>query len=83
MRWELVGPVCESGDWLAHRRDLALAEGDLLAFLSAGAYAMAMASNYNTRPRGAEVLVDGSTMRLVRERESVEALFAGESLAGL
>ncbi len=82
MQWEVVGPVCESGDWLAHRRDLALAEGDLLAFLSAGAYAMAMASNYNTRPRGAEVLVDGATMRLVRERESVEALFAGESLAG-
>ncbi len=66
MRWDVVGPVCESGDWLARGRDLALAEGDLLAFLSAGAYAMAMASNYNTRPRGAEVLVDGAAMHLVR-----------------
>ncbi len=61
-------------------RDLALAEGDLLAFLSAGAYAMAMASNYNTRPRGAEVMVDGASMHLVRRRETVDALFAGESL---
>jgi diaminopimelate decarboxylase len=55
----VVGPVCESGDFLGHARDLAVAEGDLLAILSAGAYGMAMSSNYNTRPRAAEVLVDG------------------------
>ena len=78
--WDLVGPICESGDWLAHDRCLSLAEGDLLAWLSAGAYGMAMASNYNSRPRAAEVIVDGSQMHLVRDRESVEQLFAGEHL---
>jgi diaminopimelate decarboxylase len=76
--WEIVGPICESGDWLAHERLLALTEGDLLACLSAGAYGMAMASNYNTRPRAAEVLVDGDQVHLIRERESTAALFAGE-----
>jgi diaminopimelate decarboxylase len=80
MTWDIVGPVCESGDWLAHARDLGLAEGDLLVALSAGAYGMAMASNYNTRPRGAEVMVDGEAIHLVRERESVAGLFAGERL---
>ena len=76
--WDVVGPVCESGDWLAHDRTLALSEDDLLVFLSAGAYGMTMASNYNTRPRAAEVIVDGATMHLVRDREDVRALFAGE-----
>ncbi|MBK6908303.1 MAG: diaminopimelate decarboxylase [Rhodocyclaceae bacterium] len=76
--YEIVGPVCESGDFLGHDRDLALAEGDLLAVLSAGAYGMAMASNYNTRPRAAEVMIDGDSMHLVREREKVADLFAAE-----
>ena len=77
--WDIVGPVCESGDFLALDRLLALAEGDLLAIRSAGAYAMAMSSNYNTRPRAAEVLVDGRNAHLVRRRERVDALFADES----
>jgi diaminopimelate decarboxylase len=67
--WEVVGPVCESGDWIGHDRELAVAQGDLLAVLSAGAYCMSMASNYNTRNRAAEVLVDGGLAHLVRARE--------------
>jgi diaminopimelate decarboxylase len=78
-RWQIVGPVCESADFLARDRDLALAEGDLLAILSAGAYAMAMSSNYNSRPRAAEVLVDGAAAHLVGRRETVAELFARES----
>jgi len=78
--WDLVGPVCESGDWLAKGRTLALSEGDLLAFLNSGAYAMAMASNYNTRPRAAEVMIDGGELHLIRERESIKDLLAGERL---
>jgi diaminopimelate decarboxylase len=74
-RYDLVGPVCESGDWLARDRSLALAEGDLLALMSAGAYGMSMSSNYNTRPRAPEVLVDGDRHWLIRERESVESLY--------
>ncbi len=77
--YEIVGPICESGDFLAHDRDLAVAPGDLVALLSAGAYGMAMSSNYNTRPRAAEVIVDGATVHLVRERETVESLYALES----
>jgi diaminopimelate decarboxylase len=77
--YEIVGPVCESGDFLGHDRKLALREGDLLAILSAGAYGMAMASNYNSRPRAAEVRVDGSTPHLIRRREEVAQLFALES----
>jgi diaminopimelate decarboxylase len=77
--YEIVGPVCESGDFLGHDRKLALSEGDLLAILSAGAYGMAMASNYNTRPRAAEVMIDGSTVHLIRRREDVSQLFALES----
>jgi diaminopimelate decarboxylase len=69
--WDVVGPVCESGDWIGRDRDLNVAQGDLLAVLSAGAYCMSMASNYNTRGRAAEVLVDGATAHLIRERESV------------
>lgn len=76
--YEVVGPVCETGDFLGHGRPLALTEGSLLAILSAGAYGMAMSSNYNTRPRAAEVLVDGATLHLARERETVPALFALE-----
>ena len=75
---DVVGPVCESSDWLGHDRRLAIREGDLLAILSAGAYGMAMSSNYNTRPRGAEVMVDGTQAHLVRERERVADLFAHE-----
>jgi len=77
-RYEVVGPVCESGDFLGHDRTLALAEGDLLAVMSSGAYGMSMASNYNTRPRAAEVLVDGGDVHLIRAREPVESLFALE-----
>ena len=79
-RYEVVGPVCETADFLGHARDLALEEGDLLAIRSAGAYGMSMSSNYNTRPRAAEVMVDGATAHLVRERESVVSLFALERL---
>jgi diaminopimelate decarboxylase len=78
-RWNIVGPVCESGDFLAHDRSLALAEGDLLAIGAAGAYAMAMSSNYNARPRACEVVVDDSEAHLVRRRERVDELFALES----
>lgn len=78
--WDVVGPVCESGDWLGRDRALVVQPGDALAVLSSGAYAMAMASNYNTRPRGAEVLIDGEAVHLVRERERVADLFAGEHL---
>jgi diaminopimelate decarboxylase len=76
--WQIVGPVCESADFLARDRELALGEGDLLAILSAGAYAMAMSSNYNSRPRAAEVLIDGAAMHLVGRRESIAELFARE-----
>ncbi len=78
--YDVVGPVCESGDWLARERWLALAAGDLLAIMSAGAYGMTMASNYNTRGRPAEVLVDGAQAHLVRRRETAAELFALESL---
>jgi diaminopimelate decarboxylase len=79
-RWQIVGPVCESADFLAHDRDLALASGDLLAVRSAGAYAFAMSSNYNSRPRACEVVVDGSNVHLARSRETTAELFARESL---
>jgi diaminopimelate decarboxylase len=77
--YDVVGPVCESGDFLGQGRELCLAEGDLLAVMSAGAYGMAMSSNYNTRPRAAEVMVDGSQVHLIRRREEVSELFALES----
>lgn len=77
--FEIVGPVCESGDFLGHDRPLCLEEGDLLAVMSAGAYGMSMSSNYNTRGRAAEVMVDGREAHLVRERETVESLFRLES----
>jgi diaminopimelate decarboxylase len=78
--WEIVGPICESSDFLGHNRRLSLEPGDLLAVMSAGAYGMAMSSNYNTRPRVAEVMVDGSQVYLIRRRETVEELYALESL---
>jgi diaminopimelate decarboxylase len=78
--YEIVGPVCESGDFLGHDRELALAEGDLLAIMSAGAYGMSMSSNYNTRPRAAEVMVDGDKFTVIRKREKVQDLFALESI---
>ncbi|MGQ0657165.1 MAG: diaminopimelate decarboxylase [Chromatiales bacterium] len=76
--FDIVGPVCESGDFLARGRALALREGDLLAIMSAGAYGFTMSSNYNSRPRPAEVLVDGRMSRLVRHRETAADLMAGE-----
>jgi diaminopimelate decarboxylase len=78
--WDVVGPVCESGDWLGRDRQLALAPGDRLAVLSAGAYGMSMASNYNSRARAAEVMVDNGRATLIREREAVTSLFSGERL---
>ncbi len=78
--WDVVGPVCESGDWLGRDRSMAVQPGDTLAMLSAGAYGMAMASNYNSRPRAAEVMVDGAQVALIRARETVASLFAGERL---
>ncbi|MBB3214819.1 diaminopimelate decarboxylase [Herbaspirillum sp. Sphag1AN] len=78
--YDVVGPVCESGDWLARARELAIAPGDLLALMSAGAYGMTMASNYNTRGRAAEVLVDGDQVHLIRQRENPADLFALEKI---
>ncbi len=79
-RYDIVGPICETGDFLGFARDLAIDEGDLLALLSAGAYGMSMASNYNSRPRAAEVLVDKNEFHLIRERETMTSLIAGERL---
>ena len=78
--YDIVGPVCESADFLAKGRRLAAVEGDLLAVLSAGAYGMSMSSNYNSRPRAAEVLVDRATAHLVRRRESVDELIAHDRI---
>ncbi|BAN51220.1 diaminopimelate decarboxylase [Metapseudomonas resinovorans] len=78
--YDLVGPICETGDFLARERNLVLAEGDLLAIRSAGAYGFVMSSNYNTRGRAAEVLVDSEQAFEVRRREMIEDLYAGESL---
>lgn len=78
LNYDVVGPICESGDWLARERALAVADGDLLTIMAAGAYGMTMASNYNTRGRAAEVIVDGDFCHLVRERELPADLFALE-----
>ena len=75
----MVGPICESGDFLGQDRELALAEGDLLAVCRRGAYGMAMSSNYNSRPRAAEVMVDGDSVHLIRRRETTAELYAPES----
>ena len=78
--YDVVGPICESTDVLAHGRTLRATEGDLVAILSAGAYAFAMASNYNTRPRAVEVMVDGAASRVVRRRETFDDIVAGETV---
>jgi diaminopimelate decarboxylase len=79
-RYDIVGPICETGDFIGFARDLAIDEGDLLAVLSAGAYGMSMASNYNSRPRAAEVLIDKNAIHLIRERETLDGMMAGERL---
>ncbi|HVN33790.1 MAG TPA: diaminopimelate decarboxylase [Casimicrobiaceae bacterium] len=79
-RWQIVGPVCESADFLAHDRGLVIAAGDLLAVRAAGAYGFAMSSNYNSRPRPCEVVVDGDRVHLARPRERIADLFANESM---
>ena len=78
--YDVVGPVCESGDWLARERALAVEPGDLLAIMSAGAYGLTMSSNYNTRGRACEIMVDGDTVHLIRQRENQADLFALESI---
>ncbi|MDE2440533.1 MAG: diaminopimelate decarboxylase [Betaproteobacteria bacterium] len=78
--YDVVGPVCETGDFLGQARPLCVQPGDLLAVMSAGAYGMAMASNYNTRPRAVEIMVDGEQVHIIRQRETVEQLYAGEQV---
>ena len=80
LEWDIVGPVCETADFLGKARPLVLAEGDLLAVMGAGAYGYSMSSNYNSRPRAAEVLVDGASAHLIGKRESLEALWQRESI---
>jgi diaminopimelate decarboxylase len=79
-RYDVVGPICETGDFLGKDRDLDLQQGDLLAIRSAGAYGFTMSSNYNTRPRVAEILVDGEKTYVIRQRETIESLFENETL---
>ena len=81
-QYEVVGPICETGDFIGHAREMAVDQGDALAVMSAGAYGMSMSSNYNTRPRAAEVMVDGAQIHLVRERETVTQLYAAEKITG-
>ncbi len=76
--YDIVGPICETGDFLGKDRELAIEQGDLLAIRSAGAYGFTMSSNYNSRPRAAEIMVDGKDIHVVRERETVQDLFIGE-----
>lgn len=80
--YDVVGPVCESGDWIGHDRALSVAAGDYLAVLSAGAYCMSMASNYNTRGRAAEILIDGPQAHLIRQRETAQDQMSQERLVG-
>jgi len=79
-RYDVVGPICETGDFLGKSRELAIKQGDLLAIRSAGAYGFTMSSNYNSRPRAAEIMVDGEQVHLIRERETVESLFDNEQV---
>lgn len=79
-QWDIVGPVCETGDFLAKNRKLSLAQGDRLALMSSGAYGFVMSSNYNSRGRAAEVLVDGDRAHLIRERERFTDIIRGERL---
>ena len=78
--WDIVGPICESADFLAKNRNLSISEGGLLAVLSAGAYGMSLASNYNSRNRAAEVLIENGTARLIRRRETIEDQLALEMM---
>ena len=79
----MVGPICETGDFLGKNRELSLEQGDLLAICSAGAYGFCMSSNYNTRPRVAEIMVDGKEAHVIRERETLEGLIQGEQILPL
>jgi diaminopimelate decarboxylase len=76
----VVGPICETGDFLGKERELSIESGDLLAVMSAGAYGFTMSSNYNSRPRVAEIMVDGNNYQVVRQRETIEQLFENESM---
>ena len=78
--WDIVGPVCETGDFLGKERMLKLAQGDLLAIRSSGAYGFSMSSNYNSRPRVPELMVDGNQVHLIRDRESLADLWSSEHL---
>ncbi|MFW5451819.1 MAG: diaminopimelate decarboxylase [Methylophagaceae bacterium] len=80
VKYDIVGPVCETGDFLGKERLLAVKQGDLLVIRSAGAYGFTMSSNYNSRPRAAEIMIDGDQMHLIRARESIESLYAGEQV---
>jgi diaminopimelate decarboxylase len=80
VEYDIVGPVCESGDWLAKARRLTVQQGDTIAILCAGAYGMTMASNYNTRARPAEVLIDKEAMHLIRDRERFEDMIGNERI---
>jgi diaminopimelate decarboxylase len=77
-QWDIVGPICETGDFLAKARELSLNQGDLLAMFGAGAYGFVMSSNYNSRGRAAEIVVDGDQVHLVRERETLADIMRGE-----
>ena len=79
-KWDLVGPICETGDFLGKDRDLAIEPSDLLAMMSTGAYGFSMSSNYNTRGRAAEVIVDGDQVHLVRARETIDDMLRGEAV---
>ncbi|MDD5056724.1 MAG: diaminopimelate decarboxylase [Sideroxydans sp.] len=81
-QYSVVGPICETGDFIGHAREMAVNQGDALAVMSAGAYGMSMSSNYNTRPRAAEVMVDGEQIHLIREREKVAQMYAAEKMIG-
>ena len=78
--YQIVGPVCETGDFLGHDRRISLIDGDLLAIMSAGAYGMSMSSNYNSRPRAAEIMVDKDTIHIIRQRETSDQLFSHEKI---
>ncbi|MBP9870818.1 MAG: diaminopimelate decarboxylase, partial [Nitrosomonas sp.] len=78
--YQIVGPVCETGDFLGHDRKLGLNSGDLLAVMSAGAYGMSMSSNYNTRPRAAEIMIDQDSIHVIRQRETIDQLTANERI---